>query len=120
MSLTPNENPRDDPRDPRDPREPRRDEPARAAAEHLFEELRDECSEVGINGRGMNVTGFERGVRAFTREAKRLGASIERTLVLLKDCLRDQRLPQEDRDIYQHYVDSAVRWAIDAYYGPAV
>ncbi len=92
------------------------DDPLRDAVDHLVAELRDECSEVGISGRGLNLRGFERGVREFAREAKRLGATAERMLVLLKECLRDQRLPQRDRDTYQLYMDSAVRWAIDAYY----
>jgi hypothetical protein len=92
---------------------------ARAAAERLVAELRDECSEVGISARGLNVRGLEAGVRAFALEAKRYGASPERMLVLLKECLRDERLPDNDRRRYEALLSAAVTWAIDAYYAPA-
>ncbi len=88
----------------------------RGAAERLVAELRDECSEIGVSARGLNLRGLEAGVRAFAREAKRHGAPAERMLVLLKQCLRDERLPSGDRARYHFYLSEAVRWAIDAYY----
>ena len=93
-------------------------EPVRAVAERLVAELRDVCSEVGVSARGLNMRGLEAGVRAFAREAKRYGAPVERMLVLLTECLRDERLPDRDRDRYRLLRGAAVTWAIDAYYGP--
>ncbi len=95
------------------------DDDVRAAAERLVAELRDECSEVGVSARGLNIAGFEAGVRAFALEAKKYGATIERMLVLLKNCLRDERLPDNDRTQYEALRSAAVSWAIDAYYGAA-
>ena len=97
------------------------DDPVHAAAARLIEALRDECNEVGVTARGLNLDGFERGVRAFAQEARRYGATVERAIVLLKNCLHDQRLPRTDIAQYEHYHSSAVRWAIDAYYsaGPS-
>ena len=92
---------------------------ARAAAELLDAELRGECSEVGVSARGLNVRGLGVGVRAFALEAKRYGATVERMLVLLKECLRDERLPDNDRTRYEALLSAAVTWAIDAYYGPS-
>ncbi len=91
-------------------------DPIRAAAERLVAELRDECSDIGVSARGLNLPGFEAGVRAFAREAKQHGATAERMLVLLKQCLRDERLPSGDRARYEFYLSVAVTWAIDAYY----
>ena len=91
------------------------DHPARTAAEHLFAELRDECSEVGLTARGMNRVGLEAGVRLYAQEARRLGASPEQTIILLKECLRDERLGS-DRTEYDLVRESAVRWAIEAYF----
>ena len=87
-----------------------------AAAQRLVAELRDECSEVGVSARGLNVAGMEAGVRAFAAEAKRYGATAERMIVLLKECLRDERLPQNDRVLYDSLLSNVVKWAIDAYY----
>ena len=89
----------------------------RTAAERLVDELRDECSEVGVSARGLNLAGLEAGVRAFAREAKRYGAMAERMLVLLKECLRDERLPQHDRAQFDQLMSSIVKWSIDEYYG---
>jgi len=95
--------------------------PLAGTAEWLVAELRDECSEIGVSigatGREFHPAGFERGVHAFAREARRLGATPERMLVLLKECLRDERLPREDVDVYERHVATAVRTAITAYYG---
>lgn len=91
-------------------------DPARLAASRLFDELRDECSEVGITARGMNLPGLEAGVRAYGREARRLGATIERTVILLKECLRDERLAVADRAAYDRVREVAVRWVIEAYF----
>ena len=92
------------------------DHPARSAEERLLHELQDECSDVGVSARGMNVAGFEAGVRDFAREARRYGATIEQTIILLKECLRDERLRQEDRDQYDRLRERAVRWVIETYY----
>ena len=79
-------------------------------------ELRDECSYIGVSAHGFDHRGFLRGVRAFAREARRLGAPAERMLVLLKQCLADQRIPQDDREVYLHYRETATTAAIQAYY----
>jgi hypothetical protein len=50
------------------------------------------------------------------REAGRLGAAAERMLVPLKQCLADERLPREARELYQLYYDAAARTAIETYY----
>ena len=92
------------------------DHPARSAAERLFAELRDECSEVGVSARGMNVAGLEAGVCAYGREARRLGASVEQTVLLLRECLRDERLREGDRVEYERLRETAVRWVIGAYF----
>jgi hypothetical protein len=91
----------------------------RTAGERLVAELRDECSDIGVSARGFDFDGLLRGVRAFAREARRLGAPAERMLVLLKRCLADGRLPREDRDVYQQYHDAAMTAAIVTYYGAA-
>ena len=91
----------------------------RPTQEWLVAELRDECSDIGVSAHGFDLDGFLRGVRAFAREARRLGAPSERMLVLLKQCLLDQRLPEQDRERYLHYRTSAVTAAISAYYEPA-
>jgi hypothetical protein len=91
----------------------------RAAQRWLVAELRDECSDIGVSAHGCDLDGFLRGVRAFAREARRLGAPAERMLVLLKQCLLDQRLPEQDRERYLHYRTSAVSAAIVAFYEPA-
>ncbi|MEJ7810726.1 MAG: hypothetical protein WKG32_09995 [Gemmatimonadaceae bacterium] len=88
-----------------------------SAAERLVAELRDECSEVGVSARGMNLPGLDAAVRAFAREARRYGALCERVLVLLKECLRDERLSQSDRDKYDAALELCVKAAIDEYYG---
>jgi hypothetical protein len=90
----------------------------RPTQEWLVAELRDECSDMGVSAHGFDLDGFVRGVRAFAREARRLGAPAERMLVLLKQCLTDQRLPEQDRERYLHYRTSAVSAAIAAYYEP--
>ena len=99
---------------------PRRGEPpnhaARSAREWLVAELRDECSDIGVSARGFDFDGFLRGVRTFSREARRLGAPAERMLVLLKQCLADERLPREDRQVYERYHDAAMTAAIATYY----
>ena len=87
-----------------------------AAQRWLVDELRDECSDIGVSARGFDLEGFIRGVHAFAREARRYGAPPERMLVLLKQCLVDERLPDEDREQYQLYVTTAVSAAIDAYF----
>jgi hypothetical protein len=89
------------------------------AREWLVAELRDECSEIGVSARGFDLAGFLRGVQAFAREARGLGAPAERMLVLLKQCLADERLPREDREVYQHYYDAAMSTAIGTYYAAA-
>lgn len=91
----------------------------RPTQEWLVAELRDECSDIGVSAHGFDLDGFIRGVRAFAREARRLGAPAERMLVLLKQCLLDQRLPEQDRERYLHYRTSAVSAAIAAFYEPA-
>jgi len=88
----------------------------RSTREWLVGELRDECSDIGVSARGFDLAGFLRGVRAFARDARRLGAPAERMLVLLKQCLADERLPREDRDVYEQFYDAAVRTAIETYY----
>ena len=90
----------------------------REAQERLVAELRDECSDIGVSAHGFDLEGFIRGVRAFAREARRLGAPAERMLILLKQCLVDERLPQEDRERYLHYHETAMTTAIEAYYEP--
>ena len=90
----------------------------RPTQEWLVAELRDECSDIGVSAHGFDLDGFIRGVRAFSREARRLGAPAERMLVLLKQCLLDQRLPEQDRERYLHYRTSAVTAAIAAFYEP--
>ena len=92
---------------------------ARSARERLVAELRDECSDVGVSARGFDFDGFLRGVRTFAREARRLGAPAERMLVLLKRCLADERIPREDREVYERYHDAAMTTAIDTYYEEA-
>jgi hypothetical protein len=94
---------------------PSPEDDVRAAAERLVAELRDDCSEVGVSARGLNMRGFEAGVRAFARQAKRHGTTIERMLVLLVQCLRDERLPEEHRDQYEALRDLAVGWAMSTY-----
>jgi hypothetical protein len=101
------------------PRAGRPNEPLRAAREWLVAELRDECSDIGVSARGFDFGGFLRGVATFAREARRLGAPAERMLVLLKQCLADERLPHGDRELYQQYRDAAVRTAITTYYDAA-
>jgi hypothetical protein len=88
----------------------------RPAREWLVAELRDECSDVGVSARGFDFDGYLRGVRTFAREARRLGAPAERMLVLLKRCLADERLPREDRQVYERYHDAAMTTAIATYY----
>ena len=90
----------------------------RPTQEWLVAELRDECSDMGVSAHGFDLDAFVRGVRAFAREARRLGAPAERMLVLLKQCLIDQRLPEQDRERYLHYRSTAVSAAIAAYYEP--
>ncbi len=90
----------------------------RPTQEWLVAELRDECSDIGVSAHGFDLDGFIRGVRAFAREARRLGAPAERMLVLLKQCLLDQRLPEQDRERYLHYRTGAVSAAITAFYEP--
>jgi hypothetical protein len=102
--------------------EPRSGAPAAAlqpTLEWLVAELRDECSDIGVSARGFDLAGFLRGVRTFAREARRLGAPAERMLVLLKRCLADERLPREDREVYQQYHDGAMSNAIATYYEAA-
>lgn len=90
-----------------------------AAQRWLVDELRDECSEIGIGARGFDLTAFLEGVAVFAREAARLGAPPERMLVLLKQCLADDKIPSADREQYRLYVDRAVSAAVHAYYaGP--
>ena len=108
--------PPDGPRRPSGPAALPHDHPARSAADRLFAELQDECSEVGVSARGMNVAGLESGVQAYGREARRLGASAEQTVVLLKECLRDERLRERDRVEYERLREAAVRWVIAAYF----
>lgn len=91
----------------------------RPARERLVAELRDECSDIGVSARGFDPAGFLDGVRAFAREARHLGAAAERMLVLLKQCLADERLPREDREVYQRYHDAAMTTAIATYYEAA-
>ena len=95
------------------------DERLRATREWLVAELRDECSDIGVSARGFDLAGFVRGVQTFAREARRLGAPAERVLVLLKQCLADERLPREDREVYQRYYDAAMSTAIATYYEAA-
>ena len=94
-----------------------------ATREWLVAELRDECSDSGVRARGYDLSGVVGGVRTFVREARRLGAPAERMLVLLKQCLADERLPRDDRELYQQYYESAISTAIATYYeatdGPA-
>jgi hypothetical protein len=84
--------------------------------EWLVTELRDECSDIGVSARGFDLAGYLRGAQTFGREARRLGATAAQMLVLLKGCLADERLPREDREVYQQYHDSAMSAAIAAYY----
>ena len=91
-------------------------DPVLEPAERLVHELQDECSDIGVSARGFDLAGFVRGVRCFAREARRYGATPERMLVLLKQCLHDERLPPEDREVYDLYLTTAVRTAIGAYY----
>ena len=114
------------------PSEGRPDEAAHAEAEHeaarrvaaaqrwLIDELRDECSDIGVSARGFDLDAFTEGAAVFAREALRLGAPPERMLVLLKQCLTDEAIPRADRERYQLYVDVAVRAAVRAYFPPAV
>ena len=88
----------------------------REAQERLVAELRDECSDIGVSARGFDLAGFVRGVRAFAREARRLEAPAAQMLVLLKRCLADERLPRDDRELYERYRDTAMSEAITAYY----
>ena len=88
-----------------------------AAQRWLVDELRDECSEIGVGARGFDLDAFLAGVAVFAREARRLGAAPERMLVLLKSCLSDDALPSADREQYRLYVDRAVTAAVRAYYG---
>lgn len=111
------------PRDPTTaPPEPdATDDPVDAAANRLVRELGDECVAVGATvgtARSANPEALERAVRAFSREARRLGASPERMLVLLKGCLRDERLAPRDRAAFERVSDVAVRWAIETYFEP--
>ena len=87
--------------------------------EWLVTELRDECSDIGVSARGFDLAGYLRGAQTFGREARRLGATAAQMLVLLKGCLADERLPREDRDVYQRYHDAAMTAAIVTYYGAA-
>jgi hypothetical protein len=57
-------------------------------------------------------------VRAFAREARRLGAPAARMLVLLKQCLADQRISPADREVYLQYREAATTTAIATYYEP--
>ena len=82
----------------------------------LVDELRDECSDIGISVRGFDLDGFVRGVWVFAREARRLGAAPERMLVLLKQCLSDQSIAPADREQYRLYVDRAVTASVQAYF----
>jgi hypothetical protein len=91
----------------------------RTAGEWLVAELRDECGDIGVSVRGFHHAGFVRGVQTFAREARRLGAPAERMLVLLKRCLADERLPREDRAVYERYHDAAMSTAIATYYEAA-
>ena len=88
----------------------------RPTREWLVAELRDECSDIGVSARGFDLAGFIGGVQTFAREARRLGAPAERMLVLLKQCLADERLPREDREVYERYYDTAMSTAIATYY----
>jgi hypothetical protein len=85
----------------------------------LVDELRDECSDIGVSARGLDLDAFTEGVAVFAREAQRLGALPERMLVLLKECLADDAIPRADRDRYQLYVDVAVTAAVRAYFANA-
>ena len=91
----------------------------RSTREWLVAELADECSEIGVSARGFDLGGFVAGVQIFAREARRLGAPAERMLVLLKQCLADERLPWEDREVYQRYYDTAISSAISTFYETA-
>jgi hypothetical protein len=86
------------------------------AQERLVAALRDECNAMGVSARGFDRAAFLDGARAFAREARSLGAPAERMLVLLKQCLLDERLPREDRELYERYRDGAMTAAIAAYY----
>jgi hypothetical protein len=92
------------------------DDPVHDAAERLVAELRDECRALGVTARAAPPAGLEASVRAFAHEARRLGASPERMLILLKSCLRDERLASRDRAAFELAHDAAVRMAIEAYF----
>lgn len=89
-----------------------------AAQQWLVDELRDECSDIGVGARGFDLDAFSEGVAVFAREARRLGAPPERMLVLLKQCLVNEAIPHADRERYQLYMDVAVRAAVRAYFAP--
>lgn len=98
--------------------DPARDTPACiGAGRWLVDELRDECSDIGISARGFDLDAFLAGVAVFATEARRLGAPPERMLVLLKACLADDSIPARDREEYRIYLDRAVSTAVRAYFG---
>ena len=90
-----------------------------AAQQWLVDELRDECSDIGVGAHGFDLDAFSEGVAVFAREARRLGAPPERMLVLLKQCLANEAIPRAGREHYQLYMDVAVSAAVRAYFAPA-
>ena len=86
----------------------RESHPLRPAADRLVGLLREDCNDVVVTARGFNYPGFERAIRTFARDAKRLSVPVERMLVLLKQCLYDERLPRDDIDTYARYMNDAV------------
>ena len=106
--------------DPGRAADPAGDTPACIGAQRwLVDELRDECSDIGVSARGFDLDAFLAGVAVFATEARRLGAPPERMLVLLKACLSDDSIPLRDREEYRVYLDRAVSAAVRAYFGAA-